>query len=148
MNYFEIAHCCRAYIGLLGVKEQREEAEISVAIELLKKDKMEVDLAYVVTSTEGVVSWQSDKLNVQWILCDGDSMIDIDKIEGKVQIVLKDLIKDHLVIMDCTSFNKPATIAIYELAQQYMIPLIYVYRPKRKLKWLISRNDLINKFNI
>jgi Bacterial regulatory protein, arsR family len=136
-----------SYIGLLGERNERQEAETAVALQLLKRrEKIDVGLAYVVTSTAAAQSWKDSELPVQWILCDGEAITDIDKIKRKVQDVLTDLIKEHLVIMDCTSFNKPATIAMYGLAQTYLVPLIYVYEPLRKLKWLISRQHLSQRF--
>ena len=137
-----------SYIGLLGEKEERIEAETTVALALLKREKIDINLAYVVSSTKGAHSWEGSHLNAQWILCDGETITDIDKIKNKVEGVLRDLIREHLVIMDCTSFNKPATIAFYELAQKYLVPLIYAYEPRRRLKWLISRENLIRKFKV
>ena len=138
-----------SYIGLLGERNERNEAETSVALKLLRKDSgIDVGIVYVVTSTAAAESWKDVDLPVQWILCDGESITDIDKIRKKIQVVLRDLIKEHLVIMDCTSFNKPATIAMYALAQIYLVPLIYVYEPQRKLKWLISKEYLIQRFKV
>ena len=130
-----------SYIGLPGEREGRTEPETTVALKLLKKSGLEASLVYIVTSTAGVNSWKDDKLEAQWILCDGDAITDIDKIRKKVGLITRELIKEHLVIMDCTSLNKPATIAFYQLAQKYLIPLIYVYEPQHRLKWLISRNS-------
>jgi DNA-binding transcriptional ArsR family regulator len=137
-----------SYIGLLGDKNEREEAETEVALRLLKKEGIEVNLAYVVTSSTAAKTWKDRELPVNWILVDGDALTDIDKIADKVEVVLTELVRNRLVIMDCTSFNKPATIALYELAQRYLIPLIYVYEPKRKLKWLISKEHLLKRFKI
>lgn len=137
-----------SYIGLLGDKNGREEAETEVALKLLKKEGIEVNLAYVVTSSAAAQSWKGRELPVNWILVDGNALTDIDKIADKVEVVLTELVRNHLVIMDCTSFNKPATIALYELAQRYLVPLIYVYEPKRKVKWLISKEHLLKRFKI
>jgi len=38
----------------------------------------------------------------------------------KVRPQLEGLLKDHVVVLDCTSATKPSTIAYYELAQTYM----------------------------
>jgi hypothetical protein len=138
-----------SYIGLLGERNERGEPETSVALQLLRKQSgIDPGIAYVVTSTAAAESWKNIDLQVQWILCDGEAITHIDSIRKKVEVVLRDLIKEHLVIMDCTSFNKPATIAMYALAQTYLVPLIYVYEPIRKLKWLISKEDLIRRFKV
>ena len=60
----------------------------------------------------------------------------------KVLPQLETLLRNYLVIMDCTSATKPATIAYYELAQTYLIPLIYTYEKTKELKWLISKETI------
>jgi hypothetical protein len=136
------------YVGLLGDKGTREEPETKVALGLLQKEGFDIILRYVVTSSNAAQSWKDMDLADSWIHCDGQAITDIDLIIKKVEPLLTDLIREHLVIMDCTSFNKPATIAFYELAQKYMVPLVYIYEPKRKLTWLISRKLLTDRFKI
>jgi hypothetical protein len=135
------------YVGLLGEKMSRSEAETVVALDLLKKEGILTGLFYVVSSREAASSWDDLNLPINWILCEKDSITDIDRIMKKVEINIRDLIREHFVIMDCTSFNKPATIAMYELAQRYLIPLIYIYEPQRKLKWLVSMQSILGRFN-
>ena len=136
------------YVGLLGDRKERDEPETKIAFELLKKQGIEVNLAYVVTSSAAAQSWKNTQLPVQWILVDGEAIMDIDKIRKRIETILTDLIKEHMVIMDCTSFNKPATIALYQLAEAYLIPLIYIYEPRGKLKWLISKQSLSKRLGI
>ena len=136
------------YFGLLGDRRERDEPETKIALELLKKQGIEVNLAYAVTSSAAAQSWKNTQLPVQWILVDGEAIMDIDKIRKRIETILTDLIKEHMVIMDCTSFNKPATIALYQLAEAYLIPLIYIYEPRGKLKWLISKQSLSKRLGI
>jgi len=137
-----------AYFGLLGRKNSREEPEPYVAIELLKKEKLNPSLIYVVTSPEALNEWKSLKLPYQWILCYEDEIVNIDAVKNKILPQLTSLLKEYIVIMDCTSATKPATIAYYELAQTYQIPLIYVYEETKELKWLISRETIMKKLNL
>ena len=60
----------------------------------------------------------------------------------KVLPQLESLLRNYLVIMDCTSATKPATITYYELAQTYLIPLIYICEKTKELKWLISKETI------
>lgn len=137
------------YFGLLGIKKNDGEvSEYKVAIDLLKREGIEIDLSFVLSSAQGAVSWSEDVLNVNWILLDNRYITDIDRIVQKIEPVLLDMIGNHIVIIDCTAFNKPATIAMYKLAQRYLIPLIYVDGSGYRLKWLISRNDLMKRFRI
>jgi DNA-binding transcriptional ArsR family regulator len=127
-----------AYFGLLGRKEARKKPEPQVAMELLEKEKLKPDFIYVVTSPEALNDWKNLKLPYQWILCYEDEIINVDTIKQKISLQLKSLLKEYIVIMDCTSATKPATIAYYELAQKLWIPLIYIYEKTKQLKWLMS----------
>ena len=131
-----------AYFGLLGERKERMEPETATALRLLSKEAIKPSLIYVVTSLEALNQWKSLKLPYNWILCYEDEIVDIDAIKMKVQPYLENLLKTHIVIMDCTSLTKPATIAYYELATSYLIPLIYIYEGKNQLKWLISKEKL------
>ncbi len=119
-----------AYFGLLGRKETWTEPEPRIAMKLLEKEKIKPDLIYVVTSPDALNDWKQLKLQYQWILCYEDEIININAIKKKVIPQLLSLLKDYVVIMDCTSATKPATIAYYELAQKFWIPLIYISEEK------------------
>lgn len=138
------------YMGLLGERDGRKESETAVALQLLKKDRgIKFDSTCVVTSVESAQQWSDiEGSRDEWILLTNKQVSDIDSIKRKVESVLTRLIKQNMVIMDCTSLTKPATIAMYELAQKYLIPLVYVYEPQRKLKWLISRETLLQRFKV
>ncbi len=137
-----------AYFGLMGKRENRKQPEPEIAIELLKKEKLKPDLIYVATSPEALNEWKDLKLPYQWILCYEEEIIDIESVKQKIQPQLISLLKEYIVIMDCTSATKPATIAYYELAQTYYAPLIYIYEETKKMKWLISRDTIIKRLNI
>lgn len=137
-----------AYLGLLGRRESRMDPEPTIAVELLGKEKLKPDLSYVVTSPEALNEWKNLKLPYQWILCYEEEIIDVDSVKQKILPQLKGLLKEYIVIMDCTSATKPATIAYYELAQTYYTPLIYIYEETRQLKWLISKDMIIKQLHI
>lgn len=137
-----------AYFGLLGRKESRTEPETQVALNLLEKESLKSDLIYVVTSPDALDDWKTLKLPYQWILCYEDEIIKVEVVKQKVIPQLHSLLRDYIVIMDCTSATKPATIAYYELAQKLWIPLIYVYEETKELKWLISRETIKTKLNL
>lgn len=137
-----------AYLGLLGRRNLREEPETNVALRLLRDQGIEPKLVYVVTSPEALEDWRELRLPFQWILCYDDEIIDIDAIEKKVRPQLEGLLKDHIVILDCTSATKPATIAYYELAQTYLTPLIYIYEDTKQLKWLLSKEIIRKKLGL
>lgn len=136
------------YFGLLGRRGEWKQPETLTALELLRKNGVGPRLIYVVTSPEAMNEWKNLKLPFQWILCYEDEIVDIDAIREKVRPQMESLLKNHIVIMDCTSSTKPATIAYYQLAEEYMIPLIYVYEEKHQLRWLISREDIMKRLGI
>lgn len=131
-----------AYFGLLGRKESRREPEPQVAVKLLEKEKLKPELIYILTSPKALNDWKNLKLPYQWILCYEDEIINIDSIKRKILPQLTSFLRQYIMIMDCTSATKPATIAYYELAQTYYIPLIYIYEETKQLKWVISKNKI------
>jgi len=137
-----------AYLGLLGRRQTRAEPETTVALRLLRKEGINPELVYVVTSLEALNEWQDLKLPYQWILCYEEDVINIDAITRKVKPQLASLLRSHITIMDCTSLTKPATIAYYQLASTYYTPLIYVYEDTRQLKWLISRDTIRSELGL
>jgi hypothetical protein len=102
----------------------------------------------VTTSPEALSDWKHLGLPYEWILCYEDEIVDIDAVAQKVQPQLEALLRDHLVVMDCSSSTKPATIAFYELARMYLVPLVYVQETTRRLKWLISKNDILKEVGL
>lgn len=134
-----------AYFGLLGKKDSRSEPEPQFAMKILESEELKPDLAYVTTSPEALNDWKDLKLPYQWILCYEDEIANVDAVKRKVLPQLESLLRNHIVIMDCTSATKPATIAYYELAQTYIIPLIYIYEETGELKWLISKDSIKEK---
>ncbi|MBS7653276.1 winged helix-turn-helix transcriptional regulator [Candidatus Bathyarchaeota archaeon] len=137
-----------AYLGLLGRRQSRPKPETSVALELLREEGVNPTLTYVATSPEALDEWKDLKPPYQWILCYEEEIINIDSIKNKVNPQLEQLLKDFIVIIDCTSATKPATIAYYELAQTYMTPLIYIYEETKQLKWLVSKETLKKKLGL
>ena len=106
------------------------------------------DLAYVVTSPDALNNWKTLKPPYQWILCYEDEIIDADSVKRKTAPQLLSLLRDYIVIMDCTAATKPSTIAYYELAQEFCVPLIYIYEEKKQLKWLISQETIKAKLGL
>jgi len=134
-----------AYLGLLGRREGRASPEPEVASRLLLREGMTVDSMHVVTSPDALSDWSPHKLPYQWILCYEDEIIDIGMVVGKVEPVLRELLRERIVVMDCTSATKPASLAFYQLAERYLIPLVYVYEERGLLRWLISREELAGR---
>lgn len=134
------------YLGLLGRRDRRNTSETEVALELLKRDGFVPELTYVTTSVEALEEWKELKLPYQWITAYEAQIADIDEVKKRVRPQLEILLKDYVVILDCTSATKPATIAYYELAQEYYTPLVYVYEPIKQLKWLISKDTILKRF--
>ena len=135
-------HTDVVYVGLLGKKDSRQIPETAVALQLLASTQLYPKLVYVSTSIDGLESWRNLKLPYYWITLYEDEIFDIDTIKQKIRPQLESLLREFLVILDCTSATKPATVAYYELAREYLIPLVYVYEQSKKLKWLISTDSL------
>ena len=131
-----------AYLGLLGRKNGRKKPETETALELLKVEGYQPSSIHVLTSIEALEEWKDLKLSYEWILCYEEEIVDIDSVKSKATPILKALLKDYVVIIDCTSATTPATIAFYELAQIYQTPLLYVYEEKKKLRWIKNKQTI------
>jgi DNA-binding transcriptional ArsR family regulator len=148
---FDSTNVNYAYLGLLGRREQRSESETETALKLLAKEnfpknskdqKHEIKVT-VFETYKSIPEWENiAPSNINWHLLRDEEITNVKTVEEKVEQVLKELIRNHILVMDCTALNKPATIAYYKLAEKYMIPLIYVYEDEKELIWLISKEDI------
>ncbi|MEM0272583.1 MAG: winged helix-turn-helix domain-containing protein [Thermoprotei archaeon] len=151
LAYIYDAPTPKIYLGLLGNKTQNKEPETLVALSLLEKEGLQFDQVYVTTSQNALEQWATHPKteNWKWITLTShqgkEDIAHIDAVKQKVEQQLVTLLKKHVVIMDCTSATKPATIAYYELAQKYLVPLIYVYEPQKTLTWLIDKQTILKR---
>jgi len=139
-----------AYMGLLGTKDTREKSETETAIELLRQDGYEFSKIVIATTPEALDTWQSsipDKLwrRIENIPLSIKEMNDIEAVRQKVAPRLEELISNYTVVMDCTSGTRPAGIAYYSLATEYLVPIIYVYEATNTFYWLQSKEMLQRK---
>ncbi len=72
-------------------------------------------------------------------------MNDIEKMESRIKQNFIELLRNYLLVMDCTSGTHPSGIAFYRLALKYRVPLVYLYEEKGEMFWLISKNDAMNE---
>ena len=138
------------YIGFLGLRQGRDIPEPVIALDLLERVGIRITKNYVFTTSDALATWEDYELsdfNVK-ILKKSD-LLDISVMERKIEQVLVGEAKKNLLIMDCTSLTKTATIAMYNLARKYCIPLIYVYEGTKELVWLIDietvKNEVISR---
>ena len=134
-----------AYLGLLGVKGEREVSEPETAIKTLESSKIVFDKILVVSTQEAVGSWSDfidPRLKIEWHTLRREELNRIESVRDRVKPILLELMMEFKVIMDCTSGTRPAGIAYYDLATHHKVPLIYVYEPEKELIWLVSKEDL------
>ena len=119
-------------------------------MELLRRTGINISKNYVFTTPEALNSWQNRVLtdfNIR--ILNREDLFDIKIIEEKLEHVILEEMKNSLLLMDCTSLTKTATIAMYNLARKYCIPLIYVYEETKELIWLIDietvKNEVISR---
>ena len=142
-------HPC-TYLGFLGLRQEREIPEPIIALNLLRRLRIIPTKNYIFTTSDALASWKGYELSDFSIkLLSKDDLLDIDAIEERVERVVIEEAKTNLLIMDCTSLTKTATIAMYNLARRYYIPLIYVYEETKELVWLIDietvKREVISK---
>ncbi len=141
--YLFDAPCSYAYMGLLGERTGRAEAETETAIKLLREEGINPEKIVVATTYRAVTDWEGlIHLDVEWLLMTEEDITNVEKVEACIQPKLEELVKNYKVIADCTSATKPATIALYKQAEKHKTPLIYIYEKQRKLYWITSPNTL------
>ncbi|MDW7977786.1 MAG: hypothetical protein RMH74_03165 [Candidatus Caldarchaeum sp.] len=71
-----------------------------------------------------------------------NEMNSVDRMMERVENSLTELMRNFIVVLDCTSGTRPAGIAFYALAEKHRLPLVYVYKDRQVVYWLKSRDDL------
>ncbi|WXG39263.1 MAG: hypothetical protein WED07_00255 [Candidatus Freyarchaeum deiterrae] len=143
---FDSPRISYAYLGLLGERGGRSESETGTALNLLAGAGFSFSSVTVVTTYGCAAEWKGvAPSNVSWCLLEDEEISSVEIIESRVEANLFDLIRNYVLVMDCTSATKPATIAYYKLAVNYHVPLVYVYEKKRELTWIVSKEDLLKK---
>jgi len=136
-----------AYLGLLGERKY-PVSETQTAIELLKSDPnvgVKPEKVVVVTTKKVVGQWEgaiSPDVKISWETPSENELTIIDEVERFIKPKIIELMRDYILIMDLTSGPRPAGIAFHKLAVRFKVPLIYVYLPKNKLSWVISKENL------
>ena len=163
-----------AYLGLLGdERPPGRELVVKTALEQLPRESGKIGEllresgkigeriaeCWVVTTESGYNAWRDEleklrdeleklskaELKIYYYLCPEEKVDDLDEIKNHIDGILHHLLKEYVVIMDCTGLTKPATLALYELAENYCAPLIYIYEGQRKLYWCISEELLMKR---
>jgi len=151
------------YVGLLGkMRDEIEEPVYRTAINLLSGEPdpstdprswglgVRPKYVYIVTSEEAKSSWTGLQDVDSWILLSEDDLWDIDRVEERLLKIIEPLMRDHAIILDSTGDGKPPALAFYEVASRKLIPLIYIHRTPhtRKLRWLISPDDILRRLGL
>ena len=151
------------YVGLLGMmRDEIEEPVYRTAISLLSREPdqsmdprtwglgVKPKYVYILTSEEAKASWTGLHDVDNWILLTQDDLWDIDKVKERLLKAIEPLMKDHAIVLDSTGDGKPPALAFYEVANDKLIPLIYVHRTPtmRKLRWLISPDDILRRLGL
>jgi hypothetical protein len=143
-----------AYLGLLGKKGTTpiDEPETQSAVEKLHQEGFEFSKIFVCTTQEALGSWSgyfkdAIQRRLEIIPVNIDEMNDIEKMESRIKQNFIELLRNYLLVMDCTSGTRPSGIAFYRLALKYSVPLIYLYEEKGEMFWLISKHDAMNEID-
>nr|MDO8082199.1 hypothetical protein [Candidatus Freyarchaeota archaeon] len=135
-----------AYLGLLGEKKKRPESETETALKLLTEKNFKFEKVLVITTEKGREDWKDAVPScVEWHLVENEDINSVEKMESKIKTILPNLLRDYILIMDCTSLTVPATLAYYKLADDHKIPLIYIYETTKQLTWIKSKEHLQEK---
>ncbi|MHA1609130.1 MAG: MarR family transcriptional regulator [Candidatus Njordarchaeales archaeon] len=130
------------YIGGLGLRNNRDTPEPIVAKELLEKNGVKVADLLVFTTADALKSWEDYAMKFKLRKLDKNALKDINVMREELKEEVTKAMEKAPVVLDCTSLNKVFTIAMYQLAQEQKLPLIYVYEDTKELIWLRSFKDV------
>ena len=131
------------YLGLLGRRHYHEEPETKTATNILGGKGYNIVEIKVITTRSAVDNWSSEVIgDYDLVIVDEKDIVSISSMEDVITGILERLILRRPVIMDCTSLTKPATIAMYNVARRYLVPLIYVYEADRQIHWIITQREI------
>nr|MDO8080303.1 hypothetical protein [Candidatus Freyarchaeota archaeon] len=123
-----------AYLGLLGERKGRIEIETETAIKFLEKEGFTFERVMIVIIKECENDWEDvAPIGVEWYLVNDEEIKRVEGVESRVEAKLPDLVRNYVLIMDCTAATFPTTIAYYKLADRHKVPLIYVYWDTKEL---------------
>jgi len=139
------------YIGLLGFKAHHTEPEPITALKLLKEAGVTVEENYVISTKTALKTWHPETVKgLNFVLISEKELFSIPQIEERIKEIVVKESTIRPIILDCTSLTKTATIAMYNVARKYFMPLIYIYEETKELYWIISpeevKNMLLEKF--
>jgi predicted DNA-binding transcriptional regulator len=151
------------YVGLLGkTRDEVEEPVYRTAVSLLSREPnpsmnprswglgVKPRYVYIITSEDAKSSWAGLQDVDGWILLSEEDLWDIDKVKERLKKTIEPLMRDHAIVLDSTGDGKPPALAFYEVANENLIPLIYIHRTPqvRKLRWLISPEDILKRLGL
>ncbi|MGQ4891697.1 MAG: hypothetical protein ACP6IP_04315 [Candidatus Njordarchaeia archaeon] len=133
------------YLGMLGLKESRSEPEPDAAINLLKQYGISIKEAHILATKRTVEDWSQTLSNYTMHLLTDEELLRIEKMEKRLEKIYTKYMHNKVMILDCTSLTKTATIAFYRIATKYYAPLIYIYEQTKELIWLQDQNTIKEK---
>ena len=133
----------KAYIGLLGLKNSREEPEWYTAIKRLKEENMIFDKIIVITSPPALSTWNTTNLKVSWRLFSEEDLFKPSEISKSLKEIVNEIFKDYATLIDITSGPRVAGLMLYEIATIECVPVIYLREDTKEIIWIKTVEDAI-----
>ena len=136
-----------AYLGLLGLKMEREDPEYRVAISQLEKEGYGIARKVVVTTLKALQDWGEEIINdANFLLLKEEQLFDPKNTEKALKNKITELIKEYFLIVDITSGPRTAAIALFKISIKNYIPVIYIREDTGQLIWVSHPKELISYF--
>ncbi len=133
------------YIGMLGLRNERDVPEPEIALELLREQGINIDEAHIFATEKTVEEWKEKLGKYALYILSIEELKRIEKMEKKLEDLYTRYMHEKVIILDCTSLTKTATIAFYKIATKHYAPLIYIYEHTKELIWLQNRKIIKEK---
>lgn len=133
------------YIGMLGLRNGRDTPEPEIALQLLKQQGINIGEAHIFATGNTVEEWKGKLGKYAVYILNMEELKRIEKMEKRLEDLYIKHMHNKVIILDCTSLTKTATIAFYKIATKYYTPLIYIYEHTKELIWLQSQETIKGK---
>jgi len=139
----------KAYLGLLGLRQEHKEPEWITALNLLEREGFRINEVTIVATPEAVSSWSNHvTTRVNWRLCSSDDLFKPSKCIEILEPIIADIARKSALIVDITAGPRPAGVMLHKIASRYYVPQIYVREDTKKLYWIVSLKEILRNMGI
>ncbi len=136
-----------AYLGLLGLKMEREYPEYRIAIKQLRKEGYGFKKKMVATTLKALQDWGEMVVGeIDFLILKEKQLFNPRDVEKILKNKVIELIEEYFLLVDITSGPRTAAIALFKISIENHVPIVYVREDTGQLIWISHPRDLLFYF--